>query len=141
MRSGTCERCGGGFVDRSPGQRKRFCSDNCRKRLCEDVHRASCIDCGETLSQGSSWASKGYERCVPCRKTFEHERFMRQAREVEQWWADGMTLAEIGRRLGWASAQVNGGCSVGAFIAKARSHGLSLPYRYPAVTKRHQEAA
>lgn len=116
----TCERCGETFT--ATDSRKRFCTDNCRKRKCEESHRASCIDCGDSLSAGSAW--KGRLRCQPCWSEFAWEQHADRDRQIEEWWNEGLSLREIGERLGWTEKHLT------VEIHRLREAGYNLPYRH-----------
>lgn len=65
MRTGTCDRCGTAFEDRSARQNRRFCSDNCRKRHQEvTTGRGRCENCGQPMGVGSG--NKGHHLCWAC---------------------------------------------------------------------------
>jgi hypothetical protein len=116
VRTGTCERCGESFVDRSRGQNKRFCSRNCQQRAWDHTnYRSTCEVCGAI-----TW--KKALRCAEHTK----QRITRQekAGQVVRWWAEGLTLSEIAARLGTTKG------TVGEFIRRLRVEGHKLPYRH-----------
>jgi transposase-like protein len=130
-RVGTCERCGEEFADASAGQRRRFCSDNCRKRDSEiRVRSGVCATCGARVS-----LKERYDRCRPCYLRAEHDRVDARAQRIVAWWAEGLSIREIGERLGRTANYVN------VEINRLRSAGYDLPFRYPAVRERHERQA
>jgi hypothetical protein len=132
----TCVRCGKQFVGSTHGNAKNeYCSGNCRKRACEDRHRASCVDCGERLHAGSAWPSDDRlnRRCRECHleKLYLDHRW--RDKLIEEWWNEGLSMPEICDRLGW---------SVGHFameMNRLREAGYNLPYRYRLSDPRHPE--
>lgn len=119
MRTGTCDRCGAEFVDRSQSQRRRFCSDNCRKRKHEvDSERAACLwdGCDRMV-----WPRQHSGCCREHSPASQRKRD--RAHQIEAWWAEGLTFRQIAARLGWSidhfSAEIN----------RLRREGYNLPYR------------
>lgn len=111
----TCERCESEFKCAKP--QARFCSDNCRRRACADLHRGSCIDCGLPLAEGSVW--QGTARCRLC-----HQKcFDELAAPVVQMWNEGKTIREIAQHFGWTENYA------GVRLTRLRGHGYDLPYR------------
>lgn len=123
MRTGTCERCGGGFVDTSPAQGRRFCSDTCRKRHHEHAARVPCPGCGRLLGVGSGNPSKRPDLCRACRN--QQLRDGSIGHEVERLWAEGKTLREISDHFGW-DYEHGGKC----IVTRYRQLGFNLPHRY-----------
>lgn len=58
------------------------------------------------------------------------------ARQVEQWWQEGVPGPEIKRRLGWSETS-----QVTVLIHRLREEGYDLPYRYPGVRRRNEAKA
>ena len=123
--TGKCARCGAAFIDTTRNHSKRFCSDNCRKRVCDESHRGTCVDCGTTLTSRSGWSSDHpRERCRPCHLAAEAKRVSERDRELEALWADGKSLREIATHFGWSNIHAS------VEMVNARERGASLPYRY-----------
>lgn len=121
-RTGTCERCGEGFVDASYAGLKRFCSDNCKKRAHEAADRVPCPECGKLLTPGSRYPSKRPDLCGECRRREQHANSI--GYELERLWAQGLTGREISDRFGW-DYERGGRSMVGVYRAK----GFNLPHR------------
>jgi hypothetical protein len=96
----VCERCSVPIPEGTRGQTRRFCSDNCVKRACEDRKRGTCEDCGATLGLGSEWRSD-WKRCIPCHK--KHGAVTRRARleAVAEMYNAGASHREIASALGY----------------------------------------
>ena len=119
-----CAHCGESFTPATSGRGKsrRYCSENCRKRFCENRKRATCLDCDTELGLGSAWRNR--VRCQACEAT--RKRAGRDARwhQIEKWWAEGLTFPEICARLGWAKG------TLGSQLHRMREAGFDVPYRY-----------
>ncbi|HKN43832.1 MAG TPA: hypothetical protein VJW23_07895 [Propionibacteriaceae bacterium] len=74
--------------------------------------RVSCPQCGNKMLPESTL-------CEGCRDDEVDHR----ARQIETWWAEGLTQREIADRLGWTVAHV------GVEINILREKGYDLPYR------------
>jgi DNA-binding CsgD family transcriptional regulator len=61
--------------------------------------------------------------CRLCWVEQERRRVHARAERIVAWWAEGRTLAEIGKRLGWSQGYV------GAEMHRLRAKGYDLPYR------------
>lgn len=107
------------------GLRRRFCSDNCRKRACEDRYRAACADCGGPMGKGSAWPSKEQpSRCKACQfRAWDRDR-NEFGRLVEGLWAEGLPLREIAKRLGISENHL------AVETDRLRAEGFYLQYRY-----------
>lgn len=114
-----CRWCGESYRPTDP--RAQYCSDRCRKAFCDDEHRAACVDCGVKLSAGSSWRGQG--RCAPCHRHQEDERLDSRRRQIEQWWAGGLSRKQIASLLGWSDGHLS------VELHQMRERGYSLPYR------------
>jgi hypothetical protein len=124
MTEKTCQRCGDPFVDRSPVQKARFCSDNCRKRAHEYEHnravRATCETCGGLCGIGSA-SGPPSRQCLACR----HAARLEKAQTIARLWAQGASMREIATALGWTMGHLHGE------MGRIREDGLAdLPYRY-----------
>jgi transposase len=62
--------------------------------------------------------------CQDCWDAHESERLHARATRIVDWWAEGLSLREIGARLGWTANHVQ------VQIHKLRAAGYPLPYRY-----------
>lgn len=91
----ACQRCGGPLT----GRQKQWCSDNCRKRACDNRARGLCIDCGDPLGPRSAWV--GTERCRPCRFKREAAAHRLRVEDVAEMYREGMSMREIARTLGY----------------------------------------
>lgn len=123
-----CAACGVGFEPHHYNQ--KVCSaecrhglENARKRRHEKTRRAVCIDCGELLGAGSAYPSNPALRCHPCSASLVAKRVDDRARKIEEWWAEGLTVKQIGARLAWSTNRV------GVELHKLRERGHNLPYR------------
>lgn len=129
----ACKWCDGPIPASRP--RSAYCSENCRKRECDDRMRASCVDCGAKLSSGSAWASKTHTRCRPCfdalRDAEHHARLEFTARLYNQ----GASIREIAIALGFDEN------SHPPEVTKARAAGLITEWRYDAVRRRNMRTA
>lgn len=79
------------------------------------LHRgdALCPLCGGRMKRLST-------RCIGCRSADAENR----ALEIEEWWAEGLKMAEIAQRLG-----ISVGCLAGELDTN-RERGYNLPYRH-----------
>ena len=122
----SCERCGEEFpVIDGRYKRKRFCSENCRKRFCDERHRGVCEDCGMPTASRSGWPSERRSNrwCSPCYRQRELKRTAQRGHQIEEWWAEGRSLREIADRLGWSKGQLS------VQMDRLRAKGFDLPYR------------
>ena len=119
MRTGTCERCGNPFTDTTTNARRRFCSENCRKRHQErTTGRGVCAKCG-----GPTARKRAYRYCRECRAQLETDRVAARAEQIVAWWAEGRTLSQIGELLGWTQNHAH------VEINRLRRAGYDLPFR------------
>jgi hypothetical protein len=66
----ACKGCGVELPpNKAPGQARKWCSGRCRKQT---LYAGACVDCGAPTN-GYDGPGKASERCVPCRKRFDHE--------------------------------------------------------------------
>jgi DNA-binding CsgD family transcriptional regulator len=77
-------------------------------------HKGTCYRCGGERGRGP--------RTGPCRACVADD-VDRRARQIEQWWAEGLTIGEISSRLKWPSGRF------GAEMVRLRAKGYDLPYR------------
>lgn len=82
--------------------------------------KVPCPRCGQPMTQGA-------RLCRACRS----DDADRKARQVEQWWAEGLTISEIAERLGTTVSTVR------VSMNHWRRLGYDLPYR----RRRKAEAA
>jgi DNA-binding NarL/FixJ family response regulator len=104
-----------------PPRRRRYCSDNCRKRACESAHRATCIDCGTALTTGSAW--RGHVRCRSCHVAHVNEQTVARRLEIQRLWHEGLRAREIAAAMGSTTG------SIGVEIRRMRIAGWDLPFR------------
>lgn len=104
--------------------RKDNAKRSAAKRQWERENRAKCPDCGQPMGAGSRCPSARPERCTVCDNARRVERVGLRGREIEAWWAEGLTMSEIAEKLGWT---VNHLCSE---FVRLRKKGFHLPYRY-----------
>jgi transcriptional regulator with XRE-family HTH domain len=76
------------------------------KRAHADACRRGCADCGDLLSAGSDYPSAPERYCTTCHRTREAERVGERARQIEAWWAEGLSLREIEDRLDWSKGHL-----------------------------------
>lgn len=89
-----------------------------RQRIYDQRRRRFvCTECGEPVSKGAT----ANTLCSACRSKAKHERALR----IEQWWAEGRTLKEIGERLGWGRNRLT------SEMCALRKVGYDLPLRKP----------
>lgn len=81
-------------------------------------YRGECIGCGGPTSR------PGVPRCWSCWAAAQHERIEPRTQQIVAWWAEGLSLREIGERLGWTRVRVS------EEVRRLREKGYSLPYRY-----------
>ena len=131
---GICERCGDPTGKR---HRHRLCWSCDLERRAEPVHaRAERIVAwwaeGLSLIQiaarlGWSVGHLGGEihrlRAKGYNLPYHSKRVSPQAERIVAWWAEGLTQAEIGERLGWSTKHV------GTKVYRLRAKGYDLPYR------------
>lgn len=87
---------------RKAGAPKRYCSDNCRKRACDERHRARCIDCNKPLAPRSGWpAEHPNDRCRACHREREAKAHRARLEDVAAMFNEGMSMAEIASELGY----------------------------------------
>lgn len=128
----TCGRCEREFT--AAKATARYCSENCRKRACDDRRRASCAECGRPLSAGSAnHYDRPFKLCTDCSATARRAKMAARDRQFEEWWAAGLTLQDIADRMGWSREHV------GMEFDRARTRGADLPYRRPNVKLKFPE--
>jgi IS30 family transposase len=88
------------------------------KRAWDRAHPGTCGRCG-----GPSGPRHLQRLCRPCWLAQEQERVHPRAERIVAWWAEGLTLAEIGERLGWSKNHAN------VEVVCLRAKGYDLPYR------------
>lgn len=95
-----------------------------QKRAYAQSKRAACEDCGTPLSAGSSWPSRRRTgKCRTCWELDEAERIEPRRRQIEEWWAEGLSLRAIAERLGWSRDHLS------VEIHRMREAGYAVPYR------------
>lgn len=121
-----CKGCGVGIPDSTRGRPRVWCgSTNCetkRKLAWADANRPPCPKCGRPMCHKVGPASQGKE----CRKCMDARRAARRDQrgtEIEQWWAEGLSMAAIESKLGWV------GGNLGVELDRFRALGFWLPYR------------
>lgn len=77
-----------------------------------------CPLCGEATGS-FLWSSDAPEACETCRRTAIEERW----RQIEAWWADGLTMRQIAEELDWTMNHVR------AEFGRMRNAGRDLPNR------------
>lgn len=134
MRTGACDYCGGEFVDRSPAQRRRFCSDRCRRDnfAKNPLNRKVCEQCGAPTGQTPKPTAP--RLCDDCYRDERREPRVERAYQIEAWWAEGLSLYEIAAKLGWTRG------TTGGEISRLRDEGFDLPHRYAMDGKRRVAA-
>lgn len=123
MRTGTCERCGDPFEDRSHAQKRRFCSDNCRKRHCDETTlRGVCVACGGPMGARTRGL---YTRCEACH--LEHIGALRRLRRerIAERWNAGVGASVIAAELGSTTISIH------SEISYMRADGWVLEIRRP----------
>lgn len=95
-------------------------------RIYNRTHRAECPSCGGEMDRGTG--RKG-GICATCRA----DEVDRRARQIERWWAEGLTLNEIADALGWSAGHVKHEFHL------LREKGYDLPYRYSLSKSRFPE--
>lgn len=118
MRTGLCDWCGEGFVDRSPAQKRRWCCDNCRKRGTEAQRESVCAVCGVARS------STKHGRCRECFLREKRERRDGKWRYIMVRWNEGASMPDIARELGTTAN------SLGSDMWEMRREGWPLRFRY-----------
>lgn len=120
----SCKRCGGDIPPERP--RSQWCSNNCRKRECDDKHRAACEDCGAALGPRSGWGNVvGSPRayCGECWRVREADSHTERVEFVARLYNEGKTTREISAALGYGAASIPG-----MLLRDARRRGL-IGYR------------
>lgn len=103
----------------------RWCDDdarlryNARKRERHRRDAVPCPDCGGPMS-----AHNKSKLCALCERRHRSEALMERNWQIVAWWGEGLTIPQIAKRLGWTNGHVR------VEMAKLRSKGYSLPYRY-----------
>lgn len=91
------------------------------KRAWSDANRQRCTDCG-----GPTGSARGrVKRCRGCEIARRNRLTAERGHQIERWWAEGLTLAQIGERLGWTTVHV------AVEINTLRKKGFDLPNRRP----------
>jgi DNA-binding CsgD family transcriptional regulator len=132
----VCERCSAP-IPAGKNRGTRYCSDNCRKRACDDRKRAPCIDCGTPMGCRTAWSNNcdpaPRERCMACHRKREKAAHAARLEHVAAMYREGMTMREIARALGYGPNTTAGE------VTKAFQSGLLRPdeYRYAAVRARN----
>lgn len=75
--------------------------------------RINCPQCAGPMKPESTL-------CQPCHE----DEVDRRARQIERWWAEGLTMAGICERLGWTMGHL------AVEFHRLREKGYDLPYRY-----------
>lgn len=95
------------------------------KRAWEDAQRANCEDCGRTLQGGSALpCRRNSGKCLDCWWVAQAAELEPRYKQIEAWWAEGLTYPEICAHLGWSENHL------GVEIHRMRAAGRNLPYRY-----------
>lgn len=115
MSERVCKACGGPLPTLHGN--RRYCSENCRKRLWDARTRGKpCDDCGVWLSD------ERLVRCAACRRVKEAERHEATLKAVEELYNAGVPVREIAVRLGRRTG-------VGPEMTELRRAGR-IGYRY-----------
>jgi DNA-binding NarL/FixJ family response regulator len=117
----TCERCDKPLA----GRQTRWCSENCRKRTCDERNRKACPNCGELLAARSGWSDVSHSnfQCRPCEDAQRARRWQQRLERVADMYRAGMPIREIAESLGY------GPKSVPPEVVHARRQGL-IGYRH-----------
>ena len=126
----NCVYCGEAFnFNENDGRSraKKTCSENCRKRLCDDKHRATCIDCGSPQAPRSGFqrGEKGRPqlRCAECQRKHQAASHYERDQQIVAWWAEGRSMRFIYDQLGWTAGHLSDE------MDRLRAAGHNLPYR------------
>lgn len=124
----TCERCGAPVTPKdpsAPGYQARFCSENCRKRACDERNRATCAGCGADMGPRSGWKDRNRPRlhCLSCEN--DRRRAIHDARveRAAALYNAGKSHQEIAEAFGYGENS-----TPGVLIRDARRRGL-IGYR------------
>lgn len=95
----TCQWCG----DPLSGRQRQWCSENCRKRACDDRMRAPCPECGEPMSVRSAYRHKGRSQmsCRACCRKREAAAQRARVEDVAEMYREGLSMREIAAELGY----------------------------------------
>lgn len=80
-------------------------------------HRGECPQCGGEMARKTARVGG------KCRACHEDEAD-RRARQIQQWWAEGLGQRQIAKRLGWSINHLS------VEKHRLREAGYNLPYRY-----------
>lgn len=124
-----CRGCGVELApNKAPGPRRKWCSDNCRKRTPEfraaerEYNKTSVVRTGLCAICGGLKGSqcKRYEICRAC--VVRGKEAKRE--EIQQLWLSGASLRQIRAELGITRGYL------AVEIHRMREEGWDLPYRY-----------
>jgi DNA-directed RNA polymerase specialized sigma24 family protein len=117
MRVDNCDVCGSQFIDRSPAQKRRFCSARCRRDHFEmdESKRKMCEECG-----GPTGATPKPSAQKLCRACFLRRRDDARAKILAGYLA-GKTTYEIADETGIPRLTVSREAS------RMRSRGIEVP--------------
>lgn len=103
----------------NPDRRNGRAIDPARTRVLDleynKRNRRSCSRCGGDRPR--QFTGPICKRCI-------QDDVDSRGKQIERWWAEGLTLGEIAERLGWTEKHV------GSELHRLREKGYELPYRY-----------
>lgn len=95
----------------------------------DPANRVVCSVCGGLTGSTSGQhrdrrRPDGDRRCRACYLAEERKRIAERGHQIERWWAEGLTIRQIGDRLGgWSKARAT------VEVVRFRAKGFYLPYR------------
>lgn len=105
-----------------PARRRKWCSEDCRKRAWDRANRLTCVDCGGQLAVGvHKDINNPAERCASCDQQRRHDELAARAEMVARLYNEGKSYKEIALALGWSGHPSR-------LVREARRRGL-IGYR------------
>lgn len=116
LRATECQGCGVALPENAHA-RRRYCTDDCRKRHWERTHPKHCRLCDAVLSVHTK------RLCINCARMQADAKRLARWSHIEALWDAGLLLEEIAKAIGWTPA------SLGVEMARMRHAGRGLPLR------------
>src|SRR3954468_11393277 len=114
-------RCGKEFEVRTagPGQNRKYCSSNCRKRRWDAAIKSACIKCGKARAKNNPGLCSD---CYHAALSLKGDKSIQKAADL---YNQGRSWKEISAEFGWSETS-----NAGGYIEEARRRGLITEYRY-----------
>lgn len=116
QRATECQGCGAA-LPKDGHPRRKYCTDDCRKRYWERTHPKKCRLCDQDVNHHTK------ALCIDCHRRQAEVKRLARWTHIETLWEAGFLLREIAEAIGWTAG------SLGVEMACMKHAGRGLPVR------------